>query len=179
MQRLSRSAAALALAIGLLAALAGCRKDDHIPDGQVFERYESSTGHYQLEVPQGWDRQDNGAVTTFADGRRGISIGLQPAAGPPTAASVRELEAKSLEQTGRDVKIHSVEDVALPGGSAVMIRYSSSSDPEPITGKQVAIENQTILFFSGGTLAAVTLWSPAGARNEAHWDRVAKSFRWL
>jgi hypothetical protein len=76
----------------------------------------------------------------------------------------------------RDVK---VSDVQLPSGHAVLIVYTSNSDPNPVTGKQVRIENNSYLYFKNGTLATLTLWAPVGADNVDQWARISRSFKWV
>src|SRR6267378_6725304 len=36
-----------------------------IPDTQAFVKYSNTAGAYQLEVPEGWARTENGADVTF------------------------------------------------------------------------------------------------------------------
>jgi len=175
----------------LLPLVGGCREKGEtplppeanppgvIPPGQAFASYESAEGGYALEAPEGWERIDDGPAVTFLDGPDGVGVAVRESPTPPTAASARGLEAKQLEKSGRAAEILSVEDVTLPAGPAVVIRYTTNSDPDPATGKQLRVENRTILFHANGRLAGLTLWSPQGADNEQHWDRVAKSFRWL
>jgi hypothetical protein len=96
----------------------------------------------------------------------------------PTAATARDNEAPMIKQHGRSVDITSVEDITLPAGPAVIIRFTSNSDPDPATHQQVRMENQAILIHKGGTLYGLALWAPQGAHTGAAWDRIAKSFRW-
>ena len=90
----------------------------------------------------------------------------------------RQREAKSIEGTSRAVEILSVEDVTLPAGPAVVIKYRTNSDPDA-AGKQQRRDNQTILFYTPGKMVGLTMWSPQGTHNDAHWQRVAESFRWF
>jgi hypothetical protein len=69
--------------------------------------------------------------------------------------------------------------VALPGGKAVLIKYTSNSQPNAVTNKQVRLENEAYVFFKNGKTATLTLWAPQGADNVDQWQRMAKSFRWL
>jgi hypothetical protein len=72
-----------------------------------------------------------------------------------------------------------VQSVQLPIGPAVLITYTSNSDPNSVTGKQVRLENNRYLFFKNGKLATLTLSAPAGADNVDQWARIAHSFRWM
>jgi hypothetical protein len=76
------------------------------------------------------------------------------------------------------VAINSVKDVSLPSGPAVVINYASNSDPNPVTNRQVRLENQSFLYFKNGKEAVVTLWAPKGADNVDQWNRMSKSFQW-
>jgi hypothetical protein len=168
----------LALAL-LVVPLAGCRKSDKIPDGQGYERYESAAGGYAIDAPKGWSRNETPPAVAFTEGRKGMSVGFQDRDSAPTAATVRDNEAKALESSGREVKVTSVEDVTLPAGPAVVIKYTSLSEPEAISGKQVPLQNETVVYYTPGKLVSVTFWSPREVDNQKHWDRMAQSFGWL
>lgn len=149
-----------------------------IPDTQAFVVYKSSAGGYSLDVPEGWSRTENGPDVSFVDKLDGVRVAVTSPAAAPTAVSARATEAKQIQQTGRAVRITSVEDMKLPSGTAVRIRYTSNSDPNPVTNKQVRLENEAYLYFKNGKLAALTLWAPQGADNADQWARMSGSFRW-
>jgi len=149
-----------------------------IPDTQVFVAYRSADGQYQLEVPEGWARSTQGADVSFVDKLDGIRVAITPAPAAPTAASARTNEVATLLKSGRAVQVDKVQDVQLPAGAAVLVEYSSNSDPDPVTNKQVRLENNMYLFFQNGKLATLTLWAPLGADNVDQWQRIAQSFRW-
>jgi hypothetical protein len=83
-----------------------------------------------------------------------------------------------LQRSGRAVQVNSVQAVQLPAGAAVQVDYASNSDPDPVTGKQVRLENNAYLFYNNGKLATLTLWAPQGADNVDQWQQMAQSFRW-
>ncbi len=147
-----------------------------IPDDQVFVPYASPLG-FSITVPEGWARTDKPDGVSFADKCGRIEVDVTPGA-PPTAASARTGEAAALEKSGHAVKIGSVTDVKLPSGPAVRIPYSSNSDPNPVTNKQIRLENERTLLAHGGKVAAVTLSAPAGADNADQWKLMNDSFRW-
>jgi hypothetical protein len=150
-----------------------------IPDTQVFITYHSADGQYQLEVPEGWARSTQGTDVSFVDKLDGVKVTVTQASAAPTAASVRTNQGAALLKSGRAVQVDKVEDIQLPSGAAVLVAYSSNSDPDPVTGKQVRLENNMYLFFRSGRLAALTLWAPLGADNVDQWQRISQSFRWL
>jgi hypothetical protein len=149
-----------------------------IPDTQAFVLFTSDPGGYQIEVPEGWARSGDGTNVSFVNKLDGVQVSVTPATAAPTAATARGGEAKQIEQSGRAVKVTSVDNITLPSGPAVRIKYSSNSEPNAVTSKQVRLENETYLFFKNGKVAAVTVWAPQGADNADQWARMTKSFRW-
>jgi hypothetical protein len=69
--------------------------------------------------------------------------------------------------------------VSRAGGTAVLIRYSADSQPDPVTGKVYKDAIERYEFYRNGTEAVVTLAGPAGADNVDPWRTVTNSFRWL
>jgi len=154
-----------------------------IPDSQAFVTFKNSTGGYQLEVPEGWAQKaappEYSSDVTFVHNYDGVSVHVAAASAPPTAASVQTNEAKQIQSHVHAVTITGISEVNLPGGKVVVIKYTSNSDPNPVTNKQVRLENVTYIFFKNGKEAMLTMWAPLGADNIDQWNRVAKSFRWL
>lgn len=149
-----------------------------IPDTQAFVGYKSA-GNYQLEVPEGWARQTNQSNVSFIEKLDGVQVTVSNATAAPTAQSVKTNEIPALEKSNQAVKINSVKDVQLSGGKAVLIDYTSNSQPDAVTGKQVRLENNSYLFYKNGKLATLRLYAPQGADNVDQWQRMSNSFRWL
>jgi hypothetical protein len=158
-----------------------------ISDNQAFVEYASTPGRYSLKVPEGWARAENGPDVSFVDKLDGVKVSITDATTAPTAKSAPGNEVAALQKSGRAVEVTGVKDVQLPavGGPtgtppipAVLVEYTSNSDPNPVTGKQVRLENNSYLFFKNGKLATLTLWSPLGADNVDQWLLIAKSFTW-
>jgi hypothetical protein len=150
-----------------------------IPDTQVFVTYTSSQGQYQLDVPEGWAQKTSGTDVNFVSNLNSLQVTLTNATTRPTASSVRNDQAVTLQHTGRAIRDVQVQDVQLPNGPAVLITYTSNSDPNPVTNKQVRLENNRYLFFHNGKLAILTLSAPVGADNVDQWARIARSFKWV
>ncbi|MEA2780109.1 MAG: hypothetical protein QOK29_1653 [Rhodospirillaceae bacterium] len=148
-----------------------------IPDSQVFVSYVSPAG-FALEVPEGWARAERADGVGFADKYDSVDVSISPAASAPTPETVRETEAASLLKNGRAVKITAITRVKLPAGSAVLIAYTSNSEPNTVTNRQIRLENNRFLFHRAGREAALTLSAPAGADNADQWQLMAKSFHW-
>lgn len=150
-----------------------------IPDTQAFVKFQSAAGGFQLEVPEGWARTENGPAATFADKFNGVRVSVAPALAAPTVASARSAEVRAIETSDHAVTITGVSEVTLPTGRAVVIRYTSNSDANAVTNNRVRLENEAILFFHNGKEATLTLSAPQGADNVDQWNRMSKSFRWL
>ncbi len=150
-----------------------------IPDSQAFVKYPNTTGGYQLEVPEGWGRSEGGADVTFVDKFDGVKVHVPSASAAPTIATVRTNEVRDIQSQGHAVTITGVSQVGLPGGKAIVIKYTSNSDPNSVTNKQVRLENVTYLFYRNGKEAMLTMWAPLGADNVDQWNRMANSFHWL
>ena len=150
-----------------------------IPDTQVFVTYQSSSAGYQLQVPEGWARATSGTDVSFVNKLDGVQISLMHASIAPTARSVSTNQAVALEQSKQAVRDMCVQDLRLHNRPAVLMVYTSNSDPDPVTGKQVPLENNAYLFFQAGKLATLRLWAPLGADNVDQWKLISRSFKWV
>ena len=148
-----------------------------IPDSQVFVAYHSPLG-FSLKVPEGWARTDRSDGAAFADKYNTIDVAVGSAATAPTSASVTAHEAADLVKTGRAVKIGAVKTVKLRSGPAILIEYASNSEPNPVTNKQLRLENHRYLIHRGGKLATINLSAPLGADNADQWKLISNSFQW-
>ena len=148
-----------------------------IPDSQVFITYTSPLG-VSLKIPEGWSRKDRADGASIFDKYGVIDISVSAANAVPTAASARTGEVVELERNGRAVKVASIKDIVLPAGPAVQIVYTSNSDANAVTGKQVRLENERYLIARAGQLATLTFSAPAGADNADQWKLMHDSFKW-
>ena len=105
-----------------------------------------------------------------------ISVGIRSI--KSTIASVRAQEAAALVKAARSVKIEAITNVKLPAGPAIFVAYSSNSEPNAVTGKQLRLENHRYLIYRSGRLATIDLSAPLGADNVDQWKHIANSFRW-
>jgi hypothetical protein len=147
-----------------------------IPDSQVFIVYAGSK--YALKVPEGWARTVSGPNVSFASKLDGVSVTLTPAATAPTLDWVKAQYVPDLIKTGRAIEVKDVSAETLPEGPAVRIDYTSNSEPNAVTTKQIRLENARYLFFKSGSMAALDLYAPAGADNVDQWQLMSRSFAW-
>ncbi|MHB1652159.1 MAG: hypothetical protein ACYCVD_06725 [Desulfitobacteriaceae bacterium] len=149
-----------------------------IPDSQAFIRYSSAVGGYSLEVPEGWARTEQGTEASFINKFNGVRVTIGATSAQPDAQSIQTNQVATLIKTGRAVQVANVKNINLPGGHAVLVSFSSNSDPNSVTGKQIRLENSSYYFYKNGKLATVTVWAPLGSDNVDQWKRISESFRW-
>ncbi len=166
---------AAALATGLPAATEKNPPGD-IPDAQVFVTYTSPLG-FSLSVPEGWARTEGRDGVRFADKYNTIVVSITPAA-RQTVASAADEEVAALVKGGGAVRINTVRQATLRSGPALLIVYTSNSEPNPVTGKQRRLENNRYLISRGGKRATLDLAAPVGADNVDQWKLISDSFRW-
>lgn len=148
-----------------------------IPDSQVFVTFKSPAG-FSVRVPEGWARTERKNGARFADTFNAVDIDISAVAAPPTVASVKNGQAAELIKTGRAVKIKTVKNVKLSAGPAILIVYESNSELNPVTNKQLRLENNRYLMYRNGKLATLDLAAPLGADNVDQWRLIVHSFHW-
>lgn len=148
-----------------------------IPDSQVFIDYTSKLG-FTMKVPEGWARKDKADGASFVDKLDGVVVIVTDAKQKPDVASAKSDYLAELKKTSRAVKVSAVEAVKLPSGDAIRIVYTSNSEPNPVTSKQVRLENERYLFYKDGKLATLELYAPKGADNVDQWRLMSRSFAW-
>lgn len=158
-------------------ALAEKNPPGDIPDSQVFIDYHSPRG-FTLKVPEGWARSDAPDGVSFVDKLDGIVVIISSAKVAPTVETVKRDYVPMMEKNGRAMKVGGVRAVKLPAGDAILISYSSNSEPNPVTNKQVRLENHRYLYFKDGKMAELDLYAPFGADNVDQWRLMSQSFRW-
>lgn len=148
-----------------------------IPDTQVFVTYHAKSG-YSLKVPEGWARSDLANGVSFIDKLDGVLVTETTETTAPTVASVKSTFIPNLEKRSRAVKLAEVERIKLPAGEAVRISFSSNSEPNAVTNKQVRLENEIYIYHKGDRTVSLQLYAPLGADNVDQWTLMSQSFRW-
>jgi hypothetical protein len=145
-----------------------------IPDDQVFVPYTSSVGGYSLKVPEGWARTEKGSDVDFIDKFDGVAVAVDTAVTGPTVKDV----VAGLEKPEKALRVVGTKEIRLPAGQALLIKYESDSDANPVTNKRIRLENEAYVFYKNGKTATLTLWAPKGADNADQWKLMSESFRW-
>ncbi len=149
-----------------------------IPDSQVFVKYVSTKGGYELDVPEGWARKTQDGNVVFTSNLDGLSVTVADTKVKPDLQSIRKNQAEQLKREGRAVVVKSIADSRRKYSSAIRLRFESNSEPNPVTSKQVRQENEVYIYYHNGKVAELRLWAPLGADNIDQWDRISNSFRW-
>jgi hypothetical protein len=148
-----------------------------IPDTQVFIDYASPQG-FTMKVPEGWARSDRSDGASFVDKLDGVVLSVASADAAPTVESAKTDYVPKLEASGRAVRVTAVKQVKLPAGAAIRIVYTSNSEPNAVTNKQVRLENERYLYFKDGKLVTLELYAPKGADNVDQWQLMSNSLQW-
>jgi hypothetical protein len=129
-------------------------------------------------VPEGWAQSDAPDGVRFVDKLDGVVVIISTPKVAPSVETVKRDYVPMMERNGRAVKVGGVRAVKLPAGDAILISYSSNSEPNPVTNKQVRLENHRYLYFKDGRMAELDLYAPFGADNVDQWRLMSQSFRW-
>jgi len=148
-----------------------------IPDSQVFIDYAAPQG-FALKVPEGWARSDHADGASFVDKLDGVVVSVAKADALPSVDKAKTDYVAKLEAAGRAVRVTAVKQVKLPAGPAIRIVYTSNSEPNTVTNKQVRLENERYLYFKDGKLVTLELYAPKGADNVDQWQLMSNSFQW-
>src|SRR5579859_2369625 len=150
-----------------------------IPDTTTYVAFRPGSGQFEVKVPEGWARTVAPAAVLFTDKLNVISISTTKAAAAPTVASARAVEVPAIKLPLHGFALTGVSVVSRPAGTAILIRYSADSQPDPVTGKVYKDVYERYEFYKNGTRSVVLLGGPAGADNVDPWRTVTNSFRWL
>jgi hypothetical protein len=145
-----------------------------IPDDQVFVPYTSAASGYSLKVPEGWARSEKGSDVDFTDKFDGVAVIVDAAAAPPT---IKDVVAR-LGKAEKGFKVVKTNEIRLPAGSVLLVKYESESEANPVTNKRIRLEDEAYVFYKNGKMAILILWAPVGADNADQWRLISESFRW-
>lgn len=150
-----------------------------IPDNQAFTDYRSPLG-FRIKVPEGWARREAAHEVSFSDKYNRVQVAVESQTTEPTLANVRANHIASLDKSEKAVRLTSIRSVENPSGRAIVVTFSSNSEPNPVTNKAIRLDNaRYYIWNTSGKLATLTLSSPSGADNADQWQLMVKSFGWL
>ena len=149
-----------------------------IPDNQAFVTYPGVSGHYAVEVPEGWARTSSGDSASFSDKLNAITAVETAAPSSPTVASASATQVPALALSVPKFQLVKVATFTRAGGSGVLVTYLADSPANPVTGKVVRDAVESFLFWRNGQLVTLSLSGPQSADNVDPWAKVSGSFRW-
>ncbi|MGI8421432.1 MAG: hypothetical protein ACR2MU_04110 [Gaiellaceae bacterium] len=158
---------------GALQVEANATAAGDIPDNQVFLRFANAAAHYSLKYPEGWAQTGAGPNVTLRNKNNIVRITVAAGAAP-TIASVRSDVAglKGAQANGGP------KTVKVGPATAFEVVYSTTSAPNPVTGKRVTLTVDRYYLTHGGKHAVVDLGSPVGVDNVDAYRLMIESFRW-
>ena len=83
-----------------------------------------------------------------------------------------------LGKAEKGFKVIRTNDVRLPAGPALLVKYECESEVNPVTNKRIRLEDEAYAFYKNGRIAILILWAPVGADNADQWKLISESFRW-
>jgi hypothetical protein len=152
---------------GALQADARSAATGDIPDNQVFLTYRNTASGYSVKYPEGWLVARHGAVVTVRDKNNIIRIVVDRAPSPTASSLSHGLRVSEAPRK-----------VALPGGKAWKLVYTTLSAANPVTGKRVRLTVDRYALTRAGSTAVVDLGTPVGVDNVDAYRLIIESFRW-
>ncbi|MEO8393039.1 MAG: hypothetical protein ABI700_08595 [Chloroflexota bacterium] len=151
-----------------------------VPDNAVFVTYTSPSGAYSLQYVEGWtvaQQANDGVSITDIDSAQVVTITAMPS-GNLTNYIIATDEPQLKTQT-QDYKRVDLKTVQVHNQPVVVLSYTSTSAPDPVTGKtRAVISLRYYLPGSNGKLAILTLTTPLDVDNVDAFNQVLGSFTW-
>jgi hypothetical protein len=141
-----------------------------IPDNQVFLTYRNAAAGYSISYPEGWARSGSARDVTFRDKNNIVHITVASGSKPTPASMKAELAGIRVTTSPRKV--------TLKGRQLVKAVYTTTSKPNPVTGKRVQLMVDRYELVRGGKLATVDLGTPKGVDNVDADRLMIESFKW-
>ncbi len=155
---------------GALLPEAASAAQGDIPDNQVFVTFTGPA--FSMKTPEGWTQSGSGKSVTFRDKNNIVRVVVAQWSAPTVASVDQELSSLKgahLESPSAALKIG-----GLPAVKAV---YSTTSAPNPVTGKSVKLIVDRYELDRGGKRATVDLGTPVGVDNVDAYRLMIESFR--
>ena len=145
-----------------------------IPDNQNFLVYKG--GGFSIKYPEGWSQKKTGGGIDFKDKNNLVRVSVHKGAAP-TAASVSG-ELKKLKAANPSLKAQAPKQIKLKAGPAIKVTYTTTSAPNPVTGKRVVLVVDRYELAKKGRVAVIDLGTPTGVDNVDAYRLMSESFTW-
>jgi hypothetical protein len=160
---------------GALSADANSAATGDIPDNQNFLTFKGAG--FSMLYPEGWSQKKTASGITFQDKNNLVRVDVKKGK-PPTVASVTADLAK-LKASNPSLKAPSPKPFNLKAGPAIKVTYTTSSAPNPVTGKRVTLTVDRYVIGGKGKVAVLDLGTPVGVDNVDAYRMMSASFKWL
>lgn len=150
-----------------------------IPDNQVFVLYTPPEHLFTVSVPEGWARTTHAAATVFTDKSNSLRIETHTPTSAPTVDTARAVEVPSLRATTPGFHLGGISVVDRKAGQVVLITYTATSPPNPVTGKPGTDAVERYEFWRRNDEVILTLSGAVGADNVDPWRTITDSFQWI
>jgi hypothetical protein len=161
---------------GALSAEAKSAATGDIPDNQAFLVFRNRPAGYSIKYPEGWTKAGSGNDVKFQDKNNLVHIVVGSGAAPtPQTASA---QLAKLKQAAPSLKVTSQPKVVTVNGKQVVKSgYSTTSAPNPVTGKRVLLLVDRYQLVNKGKPVTVDLGTPKGVDNVDAYRMMIESFK--
>jgi hypothetical protein len=168
------SSSASSSSSGALAADAKSAATGDIPDNQNFLTFKGAG--FSIKYPEGWSQKKSAGGIDFQDKNNLVRIQVRKGQ-PPTVASVTA-ELNKVKATSPTLKAQTPKQISLKAGPAIKVTYTTTSAPNPVTGKRVVLMVDRYELAKKGRVAVIDLGTPTGVDNVDAYRMMSESFAW-
>ena len=161
---------------GALSAESNSVATGDIPDSQVFLTFHDPSAGYSIVYPEGWAQRGAAGNVTFQDKNNVIHIVVSR--GPTPVPATLAAELASQRQRQPTLTFGSPSTMSIAGTPVLKVSYSTSSQPNPVTGKCVKLLVDRYVYSHAGKVATVDLGTPSGVDNVDAYRNISHSLRW-
>ena len=151
-----------------------------VPDNAVFVTYTSPSGGYSIQYVEGWtvaQQSNDGVSITDIDSTEIVTIVPTPSG--DLTNYITTTDEPQLQAQTQDYKRVDLKTIQVHNQPVVVLAYTSTSAPDPVTGKQRAVTSlRYYLPGHTGKLAILTLTTPPEVDNVDAFNQMLGSFTW-
>ncbi|MEA2429736.1 MAG: hypothetical protein QOI19_209 [Thermoleophilaceae bacterium] len=159
-----------------LAADAKSAATGDIPDNQNFLTYGDKRVGFSIKYPEGWSQKKTATGINFQDKNNVVRVEVRKGSAPTVASVTADL--KKLKATNSSLKAQAPKQVNLKAGPAIKVSYTTTSAPNPVTGKRVVLMVDRYELGQKGRVAVIDLGTPTGVDNVDAYRMMSESFTW-
>ena len=161
---------------GALTGEAASAAAGDIPDNQVFIVLHDGAAGFSMKYPEGWAQKGSGGNATLRDKNNIVHVVVAKGA-PPTVQTVTAQMAQ-LKATSPSLTAGRPATLTIGRAPAIKVTYTTTSAPDPVTGKSVKLIVDRYYLSHAGKVAVVDLGTPRGVDNVDAYRMMIQSFTW-